>query len=116
MALKIIYTRANPDPNPPKVFENPQNILRKSNSKVGKDTNQLYKSISLPAEGFESIDDVIFGVKFEQTLFISKSRLDMSQVVFDPKYLSPITPRNSSSFSRREQKLFWDTLSPDLTK
>ena len=53
MAPKIIYTRNNPDPNPPKVFENPKNIFRKSNSKVGKYTYQLYKSISLPIEGAE---------------------------------------------------------------
>ena len=62
LAPKWIYTRANPNPNPPKVFENPELFFRKSNSKVGKDTYQLYKSISLPAEGFKSIDDVIFDV------------------------------------------------------
>ena len=116
MAPKRIYTRANPDPNPPKVFENPENILRKSNSKVGKGTYQLYKSISLPAEGVESIDDIIFDVKFEHTLFKSKSKSDLTQLVFDPKYFSPITPRNSSSFSRADQKLFCDTLSPNLKK
>ena len=78
LAPKIIYTRANLDPNPPIVFENLERILRKSNSKVWKDTYQLYKYISLPAEGVESIDEVIFGLKFEHTLFKSKSESDLS--------------------------------------
>lgn len=72
MAPKRIYTRANSDPNPPEVFENPEKILKKSNSKVGNNTHQLYRSISLLAKGFALIDDVIFDVKFEQTLFRSK--------------------------------------------
>lgn len=113
---KRIYTRANLDPNPLEVFENPDKILEKSISNVGNDTYQLYKSISLPAKGFGSIDDVIFDERFEQNLFRSKFGSYLIQVVFDPKYLSPITPRKSSSFSRRYQKLFWDTLSPDLKK
>ena len=48
MDPKRIYTRANLDPNPPIVFENIERILRKTKSKVDKDTYQLYKSISLP--------------------------------------------------------------------
>ena len=106
LAPKRIYTRANLDPNPPIVFENPERILRKSNSKVWKDIYQLYKSISLLAKGVESIDEVIFDLKFEHTLFRSKSESDLSQVVLGPKYFIPITPRNSLSFSRKDQKLF----------
>ena len=60
---KNIY-KSHPDPNPPIVFENPERILRKSSSKVGKDTYQLYKSISLLVEGVESIEEVIFDLKF----------------------------------------------------
>lgn len=116
MASKRIYTRANPDPNPPEIFENPEKILKKNNSKVEKDTFQLYKSISLPAKGFELIDDVIFDERFEQTLFRSKYGSDLSQVIFDPKSSSPLTPRNSQSFSRKDQKISWNTLSPDLKK
>ena len=39
---KRIYTRANPDPNPPKAVENIEKILRKSSSKIEKETYQLY--------------------------------------------------------------------------
>ena len=98
LARKRIYARANPYPNPPIVFENPKRILRKSNSKVGKDTYQLYKSISLLAEGVDSIDEVIFNLKFEHTLFRSKSESDLSQIVLDPKIFSPITPKSFSNF------------------
>ena len=69
MASKRIYTRDNLDPNSPKIFGNPKKILKKSNSKVEKDTFQIYKSISLPTNGFELINDVIFDERFEQTLF-----------------------------------------------
>ena len=116
LAPKRIYTRPNPNPNPPIVFENCKRILRKSNSKVGKDTYQLYKSISLPDEGVESIDEVIFDLKFEHTLFRSKSELDLSEIVLNPKFFSLITPKKNSSFSRKDPNLLWDTLSPALKK
>ena len=64
-----------------------------SNSKVGKDTYQLYKSISLPAKDVESIDEVIFYLKFEHTLIKSKSESDLSRIVLDPNIFSPITPK-----------------------
>lgn len=78
MAPKRIYTRSNPDPNPPIAVENPEKILRESSSKVGKETYQLYKSTNLPVEGVESIHEVTFDLKFEQIMFklslLSKGR------------------------------------------
>ena len=36
MAPKRIHTRRFPDPNPPKVVENPERILRRSNTQANK--------------------------------------------------------------------------------
>ena len=116
LAPRRIYTRANPDPNPPIAVENPEKILRKSSSKVGKETYELYKSTSLPVEGVESIDEVTFDLKFKHSLFKSKSESDLSHIVFDPKLLNPITPKSFANFLIEDQKLSWDTLSPDLKK
>ena len=116
MAPKRIYRRANPYPNPPKEVENPEKILRKSSSKVGKETYQLHKSTSSPAKGVESVDEMIFDLKFERSLFKSKFESDLGQIVFNPKLLEPITPKSFSNLLAKDQKLFWDTLSPDLKK
>ena len=78
LAPKRIYTRANLDLNPSIAVENPEKTFRKSSSKVGKETYQLYKSTSLPPEGVESIDEVTFDLKFEHTLFKSKSESDVN--------------------------------------
>lgn len=83
LAPKRIYTRANPNPNPPKAVENPEKILRKSSSKVGKETYHLYKSTCVPVEGVESIDEITFDLKFEHSLFRSKFESDLGQIVFD---------------------------------
>ena len=53
-------------------------ILTKSTSKGGKETFQLPKSTSLLAEGVESIDELIFDLKFEHSLFKSKFEPDLS--------------------------------------
>ena len=116
MAPNRIYTRASPDRNLPKPVENPEKILRKSSSKSGKETYQLYKSTSLPVEGVDLIDEITFDLKFEHSLFKSKSEYDLSQIVFNPRILNLITPKRFSNFSAKDQKLFWDTLSPDLIK
>ena len=85
LAPKRIYTRRNPSPNPPKVVEDPERILRRSNNKADKGIFHLQGSLSLPVEGIKDINDIIFDQKFEQTLFRSKSSLDLSQVIFGPK-------------------------------
>ena len=92
-------------------------MLRKSSSsKVGKETYHLYKYIYLLAEGVESVDELTFDLKFEHSLFKSKSESDLSQMVFDPKLFNPITTKKFSNFSAKDQKKNWDTLSPYLNK
>lgn len=72
MAPKIIYTRRHPEPNPPKVVENPETIMRRSTIKPDKGIFHLQKSLSLPSKGVKSAKNIILDKKFEKHLLISK--------------------------------------------
>lgn len=87
LAPEIIYTRRNTDPNPLEVVEYPKRILIRRNSKFDKGIFHFQLSLYLPAKCTKNIDDIIFGQKFGQTLFRSKSSSELSQVIFDPKRL-----------------------------
>ena len=87
MAPKRIYTRRNLDPNPPKVVDHPERILRRSNNKVDKGILHLQKYLSLRAKDVKSIVDIILDKKFEQMLLTSKYNSYLSQVVFDTERL-----------------------------
>ena len=95
IAPKRINTRRNPDPKPPKVVHNLEKILRRNSSKTVKVNFYFQRSVSLPTEVIQSIDD-----KFEQTLFRSKSGSYLSQVVFDQERFIYFTPKSSSRFSK----------------
>ena len=56
MVPKRIHTRRFPDPNPPKVVENPERIQRRSNNKDDEGIFHLQKSLSLPAKSVESAE------------------------------------------------------------
>ena len=59
METKRIHTRRFPDPNPPKVVENPERILRRSSTPTNKGISHLQRASSLPTESvkcFTSFD------------------------------------------------------------
>ena len=103
LANKRIYTRRNTYPNPPKVVEDPNRILRRCNNKVDKGIFHLQKSLSLRAKGIKNTDDITFGQKFKQSFFRFKSSSELNQLVFDPKSLisskSAPQPSQASSIS-----------------
>ena len=68
MATKIIYTRIFPDPNPPKVVENPERILRRSNTQADKGIFHLQKSLSLLVESVKSAESFSFDKGIDQSL------------------------------------------------
>lgn len=103
---KRINTRRNPDPNPPEVVEDLEKILRRNNNKTDKETFHLQRSLSLPAEGIQSIDDIIFNEKFEQMLFRCKSCPDLSQVIFDQERFISFTPKVLLNSQRKIKKHF----------
>ena len=72
MAPRRIHTRIFPDPNPPKVVENPERILKRSNIKVDKGIPHLLKSLSLPVESVKSVESITFDKGTDQSLSRSK--------------------------------------------
>ena len=72
-----------------------EKIVRKSKKKSETSTIPLIRSLYLTKEGAIGIDDVSFDIKFELSLFKSKSKSDLSQIVFDEARFQEIV-RNSS--------------------
>lgn len=113
---KRIYTRRNPDPNLPKVVEDPKNILRRSNNKASKGIFHLQKSLSLLVECIKIINDIILDKKFKQTLLRSKFASKLSQVTFGLERLvfsrsaqEPSQPSSISVFPQAQAAQSADT-------
>ena len=79
LAPRRIHTRIFLDPNPPKVVENPERILRRSNTKDDKGIFHVQKSLPLPAESVKSAKSFSFDKGTDQTLSRSKSVTELSQ-------------------------------------
>ena len=85
MAPKRIHTRRFPDPNPPKVVENPERILRRSNTQVDKGIFHLQKSMSLPTESVKSAESFSFDKGIDQSLSRSKASTELHQALTSPE-------------------------------
>ena len=116
MAPKKIYTRANPDPNPPTIVDNPEKLLKTQKVQEEKNTSFLSRSISLPSKDIKTIDDIPFDLKFELSLFRSKSESDLTQTVIDIPRIGTFIPSNSSGISKEDTTFFWDSLITKLQK
>ena len=81
------YTRANPDPNPPPVFENPNLIPRIVRRKEGSlSPRPVFRSYTWPSE-WVFVEDLSFDENFELSLFRNKSEIDIDDTVLDPDFL-----------------------------
>ena len=85
MAPKTIHTRRFPDPNPPKVVENPERILRRSSTQADKGIFHLHKSLSLPVESVKSGGSFSFDKGNDQSLSRSKSSTELGEVFIGPE-------------------------------
>jgi hypothetical protein len=99
LSPKIIHTRRLPDPNPPKVVENPERILRRSSIKVDKGIFHLQKSLSLPTKSVKSIENIVLNKETDQALLISKFAYELSQVTVGPERLNFSRPSQPSPIS-----------------
>ena len=100
MSPKKIYTKKNPDPNPiRKLVGNPEKLLRKKKAQANTGIS-LNRSTSLPKEGVISVEDLEFDEKFELSLFKSKSKAYLSQIVFDIEKFKTFVLTTSSQFSK----------------
>ena len=85
MAPKRIHTRIFPDPDPPKVVENPERILRRSNTQADKGIFHLQKFVSLPAESVKSVESLSFDKGTNQSLSRSKFATELIQALIGPE-------------------------------
>lgn len=80
LAPKGIHRRIFLDPNPNKVVENLERILRRSNNKANKGSFHLQNCLSLPTKSVESIENIILDKETNQSLLRSKYTFELSQV------------------------------------
>ena len=85
MAPKRIHTRRFPDPNLPKVVENPERILRRSNTQADKGIFHLQKSVYFPTESVKSVESFSFHKGTDQSLSRSKSATKLSKAFTGPE-------------------------------
>ena len=87
------YTRANPDPNPPPIFENPNlipRILRRQESQESSASSQpLYGLRSYPVKWIY-LEDEPFDESFETSLFVTFSESGLAQTVHDPLFIEDL--------------------------
>ena len=81
------HTRANPDPNPPPIYENP-NLIRKILRQESSAT-PLVKSHSCPAI-FEYLEELDFDEKFELSLFKTQSESALDSLVPNPDFAAAL--------------------------
>lgn len=90
MASQRISTRGNPDPNPAEQVFVPKNILQKYKKKSEPIISDFQKFDSFFGDEIVDIDNLGFDLKFEQSLFQSKSESDMKEV--EPQLVNFQTP------------------------
>jgi hypothetical protein len=72
----------------------PEKILCRTREKASDPFYYLDRSLSLPKDGVQSIDDLEFDELFEQTLFRSKSETSLDEIVFDQKRFQALISNN----------------------
>jgi hypothetical protein len=90
----MIYTRENPDPNLAEPVYDPKKILHRTREQVSDPFYYLDRSMSLPKDGAQIIDNLEFDAFFEQTLFRSKSQTSLEEIVFDQKRFQTLVSNN----------------------
>ena len=73
MAPRSIYTRRFLDPDPPRVVDNPERILRRSNTQANKGISHLQRALSLPTESVKGFTSFEFDKETNQSFPRSKS-------------------------------------------
>ena len=66
----------------------------------------LERIVSLETNCVKTIDDLKFDLKFEQSLFDSKSDSTLSEVVIDIPGMNTFIPKKWTRFSNKEKDVF----------
>ena len=110
------YTRRNPDPDPKTPVEDPERILKTKKKSNQSDIPIFKRSISLSSNPIKTVDGIKFDLKFEQSLFRSKSFSDLSEVVIDILGLNTFVRKEFSGFSKKYTCIFLDSLSKEVKR
>jgi hypothetical protein len=95
MAPKRIHTRRNPDPEAIILVFDPEKIVHKRKEMPISLVLCLDRFLSFPKDGLKSIEDLDFDLKFEQTLFITKSESCLNEIIFDEKRFQDLVSATS---------------------
>jgi hypothetical protein len=85
LSPKRIHTRRNPDPEAIIHVSNPEKIIHKIKERPITPVFCLDINLSLPKDGVKIIEDLDFDLKFEQTLFRTRSEFSLNEIIFDEK-------------------------------
>ena len=85
LAPRSIYTRRFLDLDPPKVVDNPERILRRSNTQADKGISHLQRALSLPTESVKGFTSFDFDKETDQSFSSFKSKIELSQALTSPK-------------------------------
>jgi hypothetical protein len=88
------YTKENPDPNIVEPVCDPEKLLCRTREQVLEPFYYLDRSLSLPKDDAQIIDDLEFDALFEKTIFRSKSKTSLDDIVFDQKMFQAMIPKN----------------------
>lgn len=110
------YTRRNPDLDPKTLVEDPERILKAKKQSDQSALPIFQRSTSLASNSIKTLYGLKFDLKFEQSLFKSKSNLDLSEVVVDIPRLNAFVPKKFSGFSKNDTCIFWDSLSEEVKR
>ena len=105
MASRGVYTRAFPDPNPPKIVDNLESFLRKSpKSKTSTVVRPIYRANYVP-KNLSALQDTQVDLPFVRNPSRTKSLSDIYQIYFE----SPHSPQHSGVHTDNRE-----TTPPDL--
>ena len=85
MAPRSIYTRRFREPDPPRVVDNPERILRRSNTQADKGISHFQRALSLPSESVKGFSSFVFYKEIDQSFSRSKSETELSQAPNGPE-------------------------------
>ena len=97
MVPRSIYTRIFPDPDPPRVVDNPERILRRSNTQANKGISHLQRALSLPAKSVKGFSSFVFDKESDQSFSRFKSKTELSQVPTRPERPNIFRPAQQPS-------------------
>ena len=104
------HIRSNLNPNPQELAKDPKIIMKFRKQFDNPQTHVLERFVSFESEPIKTLDGLKFDIKFEQSMFRSKSDLDLSEVIVSIPHLNTFTPKNFYGFSKKEKCIFWDSL------